>query len=139
MQGVRRAASECRAAHGHDRLCGVTRAVLLLAHTGRPKTVEAARAVAARLHAAGIEVRLLAERGGRPGHGVATPYATGTRRSHGCELVLVLGGDGTILRAAELSRHSGVPLLGVNLGRVGFLAEAESSDLDGTVAARAGP
>ena len=51
----------------------------------------------------------------------------------GCELVCVLGGDGTILRGAELSRGSGVPLLGVNLGHVGFLAEAEREDLDATV------
>jgi NAD+ kinase len=52
----------------------------------------------------------------------------------GCELVCVLGGDGTILRGAELSRGSGVPLLGVNLGHVGFLAEAEREDLEHTVA-----
>ena len=43
----------------------------------------------------------------------------------GCDLVLVLGGDGTVLRAAERARGAGVPLLGVNLGHVGFLAEAE--------------
>ena len=42
-------------------------------------------------------------------------------------------GDGTILRGAELSRGSGVPMLGVNLGHVGFLAEAEREDLDDTV------
>ena len=45
----------------------------------------------------------------------------------------MLGGDGTILRGAELARPAGVPLLGVNLGHVGFLAEAESEDLDTTV------
>ena len=49
------------------------------------------------------------------------------------ELVLVLGGDGSILRAAELARAAAVPLLGVNLGRVGFLAEMESADLDRTL------
>ncbi len=112
----------------------MTRAVLLLAHTGRPKTAEAARAVAARLQDAGVEVRLLADEaqeiGAQPGCRV---FATGAEAAEGAELVLVLGGDGTILRAAELSRDSGVPLLGVNLGRVGFLAEAESTDLDGTV------
>src|SRR5699024_246578 len=46
------------------------------------------------------------------------------------ELGMVLGGDGTILRAAELVRGSSVPLLGVNLGHVGFLAESEREDLD---------
>jgi NAD+ kinase len=47
--------------------------------------------------------------------------------------VIVLGGDGTLLRAAELARPSGTPVLGVNLGHVGFLAEAERADLAATV------
>ena len=47
-----------------------------------------------------------------------------------CELALVIGGDGTILRAAELTHGTGTPLLGVNLGHVGFLAEAESEDVE---------
>ena len=47
----------------------------------------------------------------------------------GCELVLVIGGDGTILRAAEITHETGTPLLGVNLGHVGFLAEAEQDDV----------
>ncbi len=46
-----------------------------------------------------------------------------------CELVIVLGGDGTILRAAERFHGSGVPLMGINLGHVGFLAESEKEDL----------
>jgi NAD+ kinase len=45
------------------------------------------------------------------------------------ELVVVLGGDGTILRAAELVRGCTAPLLGINLGHVGFLAESERDDL----------
>jgi NAD+ kinase len=52
----------------------------------------------------------------------------------GTELVVALGGDGTLLRAAELTRAEGTPLLGVNLGHVGFLAEAEPVDLDVTAA-----
>ena len=49
------------------------------------------------------------------------------------ELVIVLGGDGTILRAAETVRGADVPLLGVNLGHVGFLAESERDDLEQAV------
>ena len=49
------------------------------------------------------------------------------------ELVMVLGGDGTILRAAEISRGCSAPLLGVNLGHVGFLAESEREDLESTI------
>jgi len=48
----------------------------------------------------------------------------------GCDAVVVLGGDGTLLRAAELARSSGAPLVGVNLGHVGFLAESEPEDLE---------
>lgn len=51
----------------------------------------------------------------------------------GAELVVVFGGDGTILRGAEIARPASVPLLGVNLGRVGFLAEAEREEISWTV------
>ena len=44
--------------------------------------------------------------------------------------MLVLGGDGTFLRAAELARNVEIPVLGVNLGRIGFLAEAEAEHID---------
>jgi NAD+ kinase len=50
--------------------------------------------------------------------------------AEGVEVALVLGGDGTLLRAAETARPVGVPLLGVNLGHVGFLAEAEQESLN---------
>lgn len=48
----------------------------------------------------------------------------------GCDLVLSLGGDGTFLRAAHLCRDANVPLMGVNLGHLGFLAEVERDGLD---------
>ncbi len=51
------------------------------------------------------------------------------------EIVLVLGGDGSILRAAELSRDQDVPLIGVNLGHIGFMAEAELNELEVVIAA----
>ena len=47
--------------------------------------------------------------------------------------MVVIGGDGTILRAAEVAHESGTPLLGVNLGHVGFLAEAEYDDVSATI------
>lgn len=46
------------------------------------------------------------------------------------DLVLTLGGDGTLLRAARLMGHAGIPIMGVNLGRVGFLTTATRADLD---------
>lgn len=51
------------------------------------------------------------------------------------DLALVLGGDGTMLRAAEIFRGKAVPILGVNLGHVGFLAEIDRPSLDEIVAA----
>ena len=59
----------------------------------------------------------------------------GEGAGEGCELAVVIGGDGTILRAAEMTHLAGTPLLGVNLGHVGFLAEAEYDDVDSTIAA----
>ena len=52
-----------------------------------------------------------------------------------CEAILVVGGDGTILRGAEIARTQQIPLLGINLGHVGFLAEAEPDALDVVVLA----
>ena len=50
--------------------------------------------------------------------------------SDGCDVVVVLGGDGTILRGAERARASGVPIIGVNLGHVGFLAEGDADGVE---------
>ncbi|HJT38583.1 MAG TPA: NAD(+)/NADH kinase [Actinomycetota bacterium] len=46
------------------------------------------------------------------------------------DLVFVFGGDGTLLRAADAVGRSGVPLLGINFGHLGFLSEVERSDLN---------
>ncbi len=53
----------------------------------------------------------------------------------GCEMVVVLGGDGTILKAVEMVHGFDIPILGINLGRVGFLAEAEITDIASAVEA----
>ena len=113
----------------------MTRRILLVAHQRRVEAQHLARDVAARLRAAGVEVALLPDEaeamnlGASPNIVAADP----TEPARGCELVCVLGGDGTILRGAELSRGTDAPLLGVNLGHVGFLAEAEPEDLGQTV------
>lgn len=49
------------------------------------------------------------------------------------DAAIVLGGDGTILRAAELVRGGTAPVLGINMGHVGFLAEIERDDMDAAV------
>lgn len=111
------------------------RTVFLLAHTGRPAAVRSAELVVLGLLRSGIGVRVLEAEAADlplPPSVEMVPEAC-TDALEGCELLVVLGGDGTLLRGSELSRASGVPMLGVNLGRVGFLAEAERDDLDKVV------
>ena len=119
------------------------RQVLLVTHTGRTEAISAAARLAAGLRSAGIAVRLprdefdavaheIFREEGAPDPGVVAQ--DGLEMSGLCDLVVVVGGDGTILRAAEYAVPAGLPLLGVNLGHVGFLAEAESDDVPYVVA-----
>ena len=48
------------------------------------------------------------------------------------DMIITLGGDGTILKAATLVRDAGIPILGINLGRLGFLARVEKTKLKDT-------
>ncbi|WP_300019107.1 NAD kinase [Pseudonocardia sp.] len=113
----------------------MTREVLVVLHTGRPTNRDTAAAVARRFAAAGVRLMVLAEEWAEVEHGDLPPELAPrlVDGSPGCaggaEVVLVLGGDGTLLRAAEMARPVDVPLLGVNLGRVGFLAETEQGSL----------
>lgn len=102
------------------------RTVLVTAHIGRENALRSARFVADRLTAAGIAVRTLAGEFSSPG---AHEVPASDTAAEGAELVIVLGGDGSLLRAAEFSRPAAVPLIGANLGHVGFLAEAEPDGL----------
>lgn len=111
----------------------MSRRVLLVTHTGRPAVREWAAYVARRLSAAGVEVHALAEESAESGLNGSGAAVTDSAVTADTELVLVLGGDGTLLRGAELARSARVPLLGVNLGHVGFLAETEANDLDDTL------
>lgn len=117
------------------------RSALLVVHTGRPDIRALARHLISRLNEVGFEVRLrsveaaeLARDIGGGALGNVT-LIDGSEGAKGTEVALVLGGDGTFLRAAEDARPAGVPLLGVNLGHVGFLAETEVDALDAAVTA----
>src|SRR6185503_8977821 len=108
------------------------REALLVTHTGKRRNADHARTVAADLHAAGFVVRVLAEEAAELGIPDALSV-TGMQSANGVVIVFALGGDGTLLRAAELARPAKAPLLGINLGKVGFLAEAEIGDVDRAV------
>jgi NAD+ kinase len=110
------------------------RAVLLVAHTSRRQIITLANRAAAQLQAAGVEVRMLPDEASAC-VSEAVRIVDAPHAAEDCELVIALGGDGTFLRAAELSRPAGVPMIGVNLGHVGFLAEADPESLDAAVEA----
>jgi NAD+ kinase len=118
------------------------RTVLLVVHTGREEATETARRVEKVLDDNGIGLRVLTAEAVDRGSLHLAPddmRAIGVDiqltdadpdAAQGCELVLGLGGDGTVLRAAELARNADIPVLGINLGRIGFLAEAEADAID---------
>jgi len=121
------------------------RRVLLLAHTGREAAREVTLSFCKALTSHGIRVRMLATEADDldldpADYDPALELTGASEAGADCELAVVVGGDGSILRAAEITRASGTPVLGVNLGHVGFLAEAESEDaqdvIDAIVARR---
>ena len=103
------------------------RRFLLVAHTGRADIASTAGAVASRLADAGIELVSLAGESGELDLAGFDPLATDYEP---IEMVMAIGGDGTLLRAAEHARPLSVPVLGINLGRVGFLTEVDLEQMD---------
>ena len=104
------------------------KSVYVLMHDQKPNIEEIASVIADKLHKAGIRA-------------AAEPWLykrmknSGTQifdadTPEGCEAILSVGGDGTLLRANTLSMQLDLPLLGVNVGRVGFLAELEMDQLE---------
>ena len=87
------------------------RRVMLVWHKHRPDAQTAASVMMSELDSLGVEV-------------------VEEARPNSADLLLALGGDGTILAAAEYARRCDVPLLGVNLGHMGFLAEATDQGFD---------
>jgi NAD+ kinase len=112
------------------------RRFLVVFHPDRDATLRTASSVCRRLVEAGVTPVLLPEeRAALLAHAseadVVVAYDPASADE--IELVVTLGGDGTILRAAELQRTAGAPLLGINMGHVGFLAEAEVADVQAVV------
>jgi NAD+ kinase len=111
-----------------------TRFVLLVSHTRREEAMTATRVAVEKLVAAGItpvmtEIELNDFASHAAGLESHVKQLDKDCKLDQLELAMVLGGDGTILKAAEVVRESSVPLVGINLGHVGFLAESESEDL----------
>lgn len=114
----------------------MTRSFLIIAHSGRPASIDAAIVVARELIAGGAQAVCLDSQFPAIKAVSDVDFAQLDQEVSrtDIELVLCLGGDGTILKAAEIMRDATAPLLGVNMGHVGFLAELEAEDLSSVVA-----
>jgi NAD+ kinase len=98
------------------------RNILIVIHPSRPDAAVFAEQITAELFAMDFNVFT-----NQP---ALLPVATPFSRGNAVELVVVLGGDGTILRAADLVKDEETPILGINLGNVGFMAQLHKPSLD---------
>ena len=97
----------------------VVKTVLLVTHPTRPEAISTANELTKLL--TGKQINVFAT--------IKTDGANDFKATEQIDLAVVLGGDGTMLRAAEIFRGKQVPILGINLGHVGFLAEIERPSL----------
>jgi NAD+ kinase len=97
----------------------VVKNVLLVTHPTRPEAISTANELTKLL--TGKQINVFAT--------IKTAGANDFKATDQIDLAVVLGGDGTMLRAAEIFRGKQVPILGINLGHVGFLAEIERPSL----------
>ncbi len=103
------------------------RTVGLVPHRDRPEARDLAARVVAWFEQHEIEVRIPESDAVRARSASAVPVE---EFAAGLDLALSLGGDGTMLRTVDLVYDAGVPVLGVNVGQLGYLAEVEPEDLD---------
>ena len=104
----------------------------VVAHRDRPEAHELAARAAKWLGDHGIDVRVPtadAEAIGLP----ALAAGDGEQFVRELDVVITLGGDGTMLRAVDMAYEAGVAVLGVNCGQMGYLTEVEPDDLDGAL------
>jgi NAD+ kinase len=100
----------------------------LVLHQERKEAVRAARKALTWLRKRGHDVRLLSD--DRKLSGLDARGTSEERFPQGLDLVVSLGGDGTMLRTVRIVAEHDVPILGVNLGQLGYLTEIEPPELD---------
>ncbi len=103
--------------------------ICLVPNIQKPQAVETAARAAAILHRQGAELLLAL----RPGEACSVPHAASLPLQEAfakADLLITVGGDGTILHAAKNSLEYAKPILGINLGRTGFLATCEVEEME---------
>ncbi len=101
---------------------GVGRSILITVHPTRADAAQLANELSAALITEGFTIF--------SNNPALLPESEIYSEQSEVELVVVLGGDGTILRGAELIRNQGAPIIGINMGNVGFLAEVERPSVE---------
>lgn len=102
--------------------------IAIVPHGDRPRSLELAHDLSAAARQEGIEI-VASE------HDAASLdiEATDLDARSGVDLVVAIGGDGTVLKAVRVGLRTGAPVFGINDGRLGFLADGEPRDLGRTV------
>lgn len=104
--------------------------VLLVANLQNESALEVSLSAMEILQGAGAEILLPQEAEGYFPPGLPARYLPMAMASQSCDYLVTVGGDGTMLHAARHSIHAGKPLLGINSGRLGFLAIIEKNELE---------
>lgn len=114
----------------------MARTVGLVVHAGREVARTAARQAAEMIGVSGAQPVVVADDGWSQEtlNRLSIEQRAPTDFAKGLDVIVVFGGDGTFLRAAWLARDCEVPLVGVNLGRLGFLTEIESDEMNDALA-----
>lgn len=102
----------------------IKRGAVLVVNPSREEAIASARSLADLLIAANFDLVTTSDLA------MGGVRSVSTTEIADVEIAIVLGGDGTILRAAEITLERGIPLLGINLGHVGFMAEVEKPSIE---------
>lgn len=103
--------------------------IYMVPNTQKTSGAPVFRAAGQILRGAGVDL-IIDETAAAMGEGLDAQLLSATQAYQDCDLVLTIGGDGTMLHAARHTLHTQKPLLGVNVGRLGFLTIVESDELE---------
>lgn len=101
---------------------------LILPNYGKALTHDCTQAIASALEQSGCEVIMQPLCWDCAGADAQSDRLTAGKLSDGCDVLIAVGGDGTMMHAAKFAAEAGKPILGVNTGRLGFMAGLEAAE-----------